>query len=57
MVEKPQSSAPFGSQVFMMNGFASASIATRSKYYTESRQAAGKEITDGPPPPLASGPL
>ena len=39
-----------------MNGSASVSIATRSKYYTESRQTAGKEIADGPPL-LASGPL
>ena len=40
-----------------MNGSASISIATWSKYYTRSRQAVEKEIANGPPPPLASGPL
>ena len=57
MVEQPQSSAPFGSQVFMMNGAAPISIATGLKDYTELCQATGKEITDGPPPLPASGPL
>ena len=57
MVEQPQSSTPFGSQVFMMNGSASVSIATRSKDYVGSHQEMGKEIADGPPPPLVSGPL
>ena len=41
----------------MMNDPAPMSIATRSKNYTKSREAVGKEITDGPPPPPASGPL
>ena len=58
MVEQPQSSNPFGSQVFMMNGTAPISIATRSKYYLELRQAAGKEIIDAlTPPPPSFGPL
>ena len=37
MVEQPLPSAPFGSQVFMMNGAAPVSIATRSKDYVGSR--------------------
>ena len=41
----------------MMNGSTPVSIATRSKYYFGSRQAVGKEIADGPPPPPISGPL
>ena len=41
----------------MMNGAAPVSIATRSKDYSGSRQAAGKEVVDGPPPPPVSGPL
>ena len=57
MVEQPQPSAPFGSQVFMMNGSTSVSIATRSKDYTGSHQAMGKDIVDGPPPPPVIGPL
>ena len=57
LVEKPQSSTPFGCQVFMMNGSTSISIATQSKDYTESRQVARKEIVDGPSPPPPSGPL
>ena len=57
MVEQPQSSAPFGSQIFMMNGSASVSIATRSKDYAGLHQAMGKEIADGPPPSPVSGPL
>ena len=57
MVEQPSLSAPFGSQVFMMDGAAPVSIATHSKDYVGSRQAAGKEDVDGPPPPLVSGPL
>ena len=57
MVEQPLPSAPFGSQVFMMNGVAPISIATRSKDYVGSRQATGKEIVDGPPPLPASSHL
>ena len=57
MVKQPWPSAPFGSQVFMMNGVAPVSIATRSKDYARSRQAARKEVIDGPPPPPTSGPL
>ena len=57
MVEQPTPSAPFGSQVFMMNGAAPVSIATRSKDYAGSCQVAGKEVADGPPPPLVSSPL
>ena len=57
MVEQPSPSAPFGSQVFMMNGVAPVSIATGSKDYVGSCQAAGKEVVDGPPLPLVSGPL
>ena len=57
MVEQPSPSAPFGSQVFMMNGVAPVSIVTRSKDSARSRQAAGKEVVDGPPPPPVSGPL
>ena len=57
MVEQPSPSAPFGSQVFMMNGAAPVSTATRSKDYAGSRQEIGKEFVDGPPPPPASGPL
>ena len=41
----------------MMNNSASISIATWSKDYTRLRQAAGKEIANGPPPSPASGPL
>ena len=41
----------------MMNGSAPVSIATRSKDYVGSRQAAEKEVVDGPPPPPTSGPL
>ena len=53
MVEQPSPSAPFGSQVFMMNGAAPISVATCSKDYNESRQAPGKAVADGPraPPP------
>ena len=57
MVDQPMPSTPFGSQVFMMNGSASVSISTRSKDYAGSRQTTGKEITNGPPPPLVSNPL
>ena len=57
MVEQPSPSAPFGSQVFMMNGVAPISVATRSKDYNESRQAPGKAVADGPPPPPISGSL
>ena len=57
MVEQGSSSAPFGSQVFMMNGVAPVSISTRLKDYARSCQAAGKEVIDGPPPPPASDPL
>ena len=57
LVEKSQSFAPFGSQLFMMNSPTSISIATRSKYYTEPRQVVGEEIADGPPPLPVSGPL
>ena len=57
MVEQPSPSAPFGSQVFMMNGAALVSIATHSKDYAGSRQAVGKEVVNGPPPPPISGPL
>ena len=57
MVEQPSPYAPFGSQVFMMNGVAPVSIATCSKDYARSCQAAGKEVVDGPPPPPVSGPL
>ena len=57
MVEQPQSSAAFGSQVFIMNNSASVSIVTRSKDYTGSRQEMGKEVADGPPPPPVSSPL
>ena len=57
MVEQPSPSAPFGSQVFMMNGVAPISIATHSKDYAGSGQAAGKEAIDGPTPPPVSGPL
>ena len=57
MVEQPSPSAPFGSQVFMMNGVAPVSIATRSKDYAGSCQAVGKEVIDGPPPPPTFGPL
>ena len=41
----------------MMNGAAPVSIATRSKDYAGSRQEAGKEVVDGPPPPPVSGSL
>ena len=41
----------------MMNGAAPVSIVTRSKDYVGSRQAAGKEVVDGPPPPPIFGPL
>ena len=57
MVEQPSPSAPFGSQVFMMNGVAPVSIATRSKDYAGSREAAEKEVVADPPPPPVSGPL
>ena len=57
MVEHPQSSAPSGSQVFMMNGSIPVSIVARSKDYFGLCQAVGKEIADGPPPPPISGPL
>ena len=56
MVEQPSPSAPFGSQVFMMNGAAPISITTQSKDYSRSCQEAGKEV-DGPYPSLASSPL
>ena len=57
MVEQPSPSAPFGSQVFMMNGAAPISVATRSKDYNESQQAPGKAVADGPPPPPVFGSL
>ena len=57
MVEQLSPSTPFGSQVFMMNGAAPISVATRSKDYNESRQAPGKVVADGPPPPPISGSL
>ena len=41
----------------MMNGAATVSIATRSKDYAGSRQEAGKEVMDGPPPLPVSSPL
>ena len=41
----------------MMNGVAPLSISTRSKDYARPRQAARKEVVDGPPPPPTSGPL
>ena len=41
----------------MMNGVAPVSISAHSKDYAGSRQAAGKEILDGPPPPPVSGSL
>ena len=41
----------------MMNGYTSFSITTRSKDYTGSRQATGKEIANCPPPPPVTGPL
>ena len=57
MVEQPSPSAPFRSQIFMMNGTAPVSITTHSKDYTGSRQAARKEVVDGPPPPPVSSSL
>ena len=57
MVEQPSPFAPFGSQVFMMNGAAPISVATHLKDYNESRQAPGKAVADGPPPPPVSGSL
>ena len=41
----------------MMNGVAPISIATHLKDYKESRQASGKVVVDGPPPPPVSGSL
>ena len=57
MVNQPAPSASFGSQVFMVNGSAPVSIATRLKDYAGSCQAAVKGIVDGPPPPPSFGPL
>ena len=55
MVEQPSPSAPFGSQVFMVKSVAPISVTTRSKDYNESRQAPGKAVANGPPPPPVSG--
>ena len=41
----------------MMNGSAPISVAMRSKDYNESRQAPGKAVADGTPPPPTSGSL
>ena len=57
MVEQPSPSAPFGSQVFMMNGATPVSTTTHLKDYVGSCQAVGKEVVDGPPPPPVSSPL
>jgi len=59
MLEQPQSSTSFGSQVFMMNGVAPISKVTRPKHYSNSHQSMGKEIVDAPTPSTvpAFGPL
>ena len=57
MVEQGSSSAPFGSQVFMMKTNAPITIATRLKDYNSQQQAPRKAVADGPPLPPVSGPL